>query len=116
MKGGPGGWEHVSGKSRLFVLEQEVVTTHFPAVAYHVHECCDNRLEIRRNDRRQGARCIVPSLRAGEREKNYEKAYLDSPCRRYRHCHGGRLYHPLLVDGRQQQRPGPAPPAAGLGR
>src|SRR5947208_5323682 len=46
----------ISGKSRLFVLEQEVVTTHFPALAYHVQEGCDNRLEIRREDRRQGVR------------------------------------------------------------
>jgi hypothetical protein len=28
----------ISGKSRLFVIDQELVTTHFPAVAYHVQE------------------------------------------------------------------------------
>jgi hypothetical protein len=36
MNGDPG-WS-ISGKSRLFGLEQEVVTTHFPAVAYHVQK------------------------------------------------------------------------------
>src|SRR3954462_3279039 len=49
--GGDPGWS-ITGKSRIFV---EVVTTHFPAVAYHVQEGCDNRLEIRRESRRQGA-------------------------------------------------------------
>src|SRR5215218_10076685 len=33
-----GNGEQISGKSRVFVLDQELVTTHFPAVAYHVQE------------------------------------------------------------------------------
>jgi hypothetical protein len=56
------------------VLEQEVVTTHFPAVAYHVQEGCDNRLEIRRKHRRQGAG-EEPSRPLGlAGVKKYEKA------------------------------------------
>src|SRR5206468_9030449 len=50
-----------------------IVTTHFVAVAYHVQRGCDNRLEIRRKDRRQGARRRPsrPFSGTGRRE-NYE--------------------------------------------
>ena len=48
--------------------------------------------------------------------KNYEKTYLDTSCRRGRHCCRGRFYYPLLVDGRQQQRPGSAAAAHGFRR
>src|SRR3954454_2275897 len=106
----------ISGKSRVFVLEQEVVTTHFPAVAYHVQEGCDNRLEIRRKSRRQGAREELPSPLGLAGVKNYEKTYLDTSCWRGRHCCRGWFHYPLLVDGRQQQRPGSAAAADGFRR
>jgi hypothetical protein len=51
------------------------VTTHFPAVAYHVQVRCGNRLEIRRKSRRQGAGAVRPVLwRTASVKNNYEKA------------------------------------------
>src|SRR3954465_4736607 len=110
---GDPGWS-ISGKYRLFVLEQEAVTTHFPAVAYHVQEGCDNRLEIRRKSRRQGAReeLSCPLGLAGV--KNYEKTDLDTSCWRGRHCRRGWFHYPLLLDGREALRPGSAAAADGF--
>jgi hypothetical protein len=59
----------------VFHAGKRTVTTHFPAVAYHVQERCGNRLEIRRKSRRQGAGEVRPVLWGTVSvKKNYEKA------------------------------------------
>src|SRR5215211_4282111 len=69
MQGGPRAGAY-PGNPGFSCSDEELVTTHFPAVAYHVQEGCDNRLQIRRKNRRQGAREEPSSpFRAGGREK-----------------------------------------------
>ena len=63
---------HVPGRN----AHEETVTSDFRAVAYHVPSGYDNRLEIRRKTRRQGAGEVRSAFRTGA-HKNYEKTKLD---------------------------------------